>query len=88
MLTVSGGHGELTLDTNGLVVVRSTAEAYLEVHRVDLAEYELWLDGAPGRRAWRTGKIDILAVGFWTPEGDYVEPDHTYRLWSERNRNG
>lgn len=81
-IVVSGSHGELHLDRSGRVLRYTDheemcgeegCEGYSDVARVDLAEYARWAgDDAEDR-------IDILEVGYWTHEGEYIAADESFR---------
>lgn len=74
-ILVEGSHGTLTVNPWGEVLRYEPAdsdESYADIVRIDTGE--LMLTYGELRDAY-----DILDVGYWTADREYVEPDYSFR---------
>lgn len=71
-IAVNSSHGVVTIDKNGYIVEGDLIE--YNIKRFDVEEYKKHynVDQLPST-------IDILDLGYWYDEIEYVEPDHQWR---------
>jgi hypothetical protein len=84
MITVVGSHGVLSMDAAGRVIevlalctcAECQGHGYDAIVQFDAKE---WRENYPDKLLEEQKFIDILDLGYWTRNGEYVGPDETWR---------
>ena len=82
---IFGSYGELDVhrETGEVLAYRPEFDEqaeYVDITRVDVAEYQQWLATRPGELPWeQIEALDICEVGFWTADGTYEDPIEDFR---------
>jgi len=76
-------HGEIVADLNGMVMHDESdydKDSYLaEIQQVDIIEVRDFMEGMGVSNFKECMKFDILDLGYWKHNGDYVSADEDFR---------